>query len=92
MKTVSIVLILAIAGPAFAETPASPDKPVPAPAEAGKPFIYDGPDLKSFSAPTPVTIEGKVVAPAPGASPRIELRPTMPVSKPVPEQPRRSLG
>lgn len=90
MKTVSIVLMLAIAGPAFAETPASPAKL--APAEGGKPFIYDGPDFKSFSAPTPVTIEGKVVAPAPGVSPRIELRPVVPVFKPVPEQPKPSLG
>jgi len=50
MKTVSIVLMLALAGPAFAETPAAPALP-------DKPFILDAPPLKNFSPPRPVTVQ-----------------------------------
>jgi len=100
MKAVSIFLLLAMAGPALAETPAASPA---APAQdsyygGGKPYIFDSnmPKLmKGFTPPTPVTIVpigGVPIASAP--APKIELRPVSPepLQKPAPQPPKPGLG
>jgi hypothetical protein len=95
MKTISIVLMLAIASPAFAQTAAeSQSAPAQEPYGGGKPYIYDSvvPLLKGFSAPTPVTIGGVTSTPVTSRpAPTIELRPTAP-QQPAPPPPKTGLG
>jgi hypothetical protein len=82
MKAVFVLMMLAITGPAFAEEPAQ--KPAPIQNQKPFPFDYDGPGLKAFVTPTPVTS-----APAP----KIVLRPTMPLNPdPSPNRHKPALG
>jgi hypothetical protein len=64
MKAVCVLALLAITGPAFAQTPA--EKPS---AQNPKPFIYDGPARDGFQAPEPVAI---------GPSPMLDRAPVRP--------------
>ena len=82
MKAVAIAVLLAIASPAFAETPAVSQS------ASEKPFIYDGPGLNSFSPPESVAIGTATVVPVPA----IETRPVVPQRKPLPRKPKESLG
>ena len=54
-----VLALLVIASPAVAQEQKQ------APAKAGKPIIYYGPGLDSFSPPSPVIIGGTAAAPPP---------------------------
>src|SRR6185312_303256 len=60
MKALCILALLAAASPAFAGENQS------APAQDQKPYVYDGAGPNDFSAPGPVTIEGKTSVPVAG--------------------------
>jgi hypothetical protein len=89
MRTVSLLLLLAVIGPALAEGTGAP-----APDPDQKPFIFDAPTgLKSFSPPSPVSVivPGDPVPkvgppPAPAASaPKTREETAPPAPKPAPK-------
>ena len=88
MKALSILALLTIASPAFAETPADTQK---APAQDQKPYVNDGPGLNSFSPPAPVTIGGVTVAPSPNGGKPV-LAPPPPGTRHIPTFPKIDLG
>jgi hypothetical protein len=65
MKALSILALLAIASPAFAEAPA--EKPV-APAQAQKPFLYDRVMPKDSTPRAPETVTGTTITASPQPS------------------------
>ena len=87
MKAASIFLLLTMAGPALAETPAASPA---APAQdsyygGGKPYIYDSNSpglMKGFTPPTPVTIL-PIIDGVPGSSAPVSSAPI--ASAPAPK-------
>jgi len=65
MKAFSILALLAVASPAFAEAPA--EKPA-APVQAQKPFLYDRMMPKDSGRPAPETVTGTTITASPQPS------------------------
>jgi hypothetical protein len=86
MRTIILIAALGLATPALAQQAEPAPRPLPPDS-----FHWDGNrrDLKSFEAPTPVTIDGKTPLPA------ARNTPPTPPAKPEPEpekKPARSIG
>jgi hypothetical protein len=81
MKAVAVLVLLAVCGPALADTPVKDQ------GETAKPYVNDGPGLNSFSPPGPVSVGSTTIVPPPAGS-----VPPAPQKKVAPKQSKTGVG